>query len=99
MSESEGQGEIVLYQAKSGEPRIEVRFVAGSVWLTQKLLAEVFQKDVRTINEHLQNIFDDGELAPDSVIRNFRITTADGKPYDVGPVPAATAPDWRSSIG
>jgi hypothetical protein len=45
-------------------------------------LAELFQKDVRTINEHLQNFFAEGELSPDSVIRNFRITAADGKNYD-----------------
>jgi len=83
MSDSEGQGEIVLYQAKDGEPRIEVRFVDQSLWLSQKLIAELFQKDVRTINEHLGNIFDEGELAPEAAIRNFRITAADGKAYDV----------------
>jgi hypothetical protein len=45
-------------------------------------MSELFQKDVRTINEHIQNIFDEGELKPDSVIRKFRITAADGKSYD-----------------
>ncbi|MGB8295452.1 MAG: virulence RhuM family protein [Polyangia bacterium] len=79
----ETQGEIVLYQAKDGEPRIEVRFVDENLWLSQKLIAELFQKDVRTINEHLQNIFDEGEVAVDSAIRNFRITAADEKAYDV----------------
>ena len=48
----------------------------------QKLMAELFQKDVRTVNEHIQNIFEEGELSPDSVIREFRITAADGKTYD-----------------
>lgn len=81
--EPESQGEIVLYQAKDGETRIEVRFVDESLWLSQKLIAELFQKDVRTINEHLQNVFDEGEVATDSAIRNFRITAADGKAYDV----------------
>jgi len=76
------QGEIVLYQGKDGGPRIAVRFVDESLWLSQKLIAELFQKDVRTVNEHLQNIFAEGELAPDAVIRNFRIAAADGKAYD-----------------
>jgi hypothetical protein len=58
-----------------------VRLEGESVWLTQKLMAELFQKDVRTINEHIQNIFEEGELRADSVIRKFRITAADGKNY------------------
>jgi hypothetical protein len=48
-----------------------------TVWLSQKVMAELFQKDVRTINEHILRIFEEGELQPDSVIRNFRITAAD----------------------
>jgi hypothetical protein len=75
-------GEIVLYQTKDGLTRIECRFENETIWLTQKLMAELFQKDVRTINEHIQNIFEEGELKPDSVIRKFRITAADGKTYE-----------------
>jgi hypothetical protein len=45
-------------------------------------MAELFQKDVRTINEHIQNVFADGELSQESVIRKFRITAADGKIYE-----------------
>ncbi|MBI2837904.1 MAG: virulence RhuM family protein [Acidobacteria bacterium] len=82
MSAPESQGEIILYQAKDGEPRVEVRFVDENLWLTQKLIADLYQKDVRTINDHLRNIFEEGELVPDSVIRNFRITAGDGKTYD-----------------
>ena len=52
-----------------------------TVWFTQKRMAELFQKNVRTINEHIQNIFDEGELSPESVIRKFRITADDGKRY------------------
>ena len=52
------------------------------LWMTQKLMSELFQKDVRTINEHIQNIFEEGELSPESVIRKFRITAADGKSYE-----------------
>jgi hypothetical protein len=75
-------GEIVLYQTEDGRTRIQCRFENETIWLTQKLLAELFQKDVRTINEHIQNILSEEELPPDSVIRNFRITAADGKSYD-----------------
>ena len=77
----EPKSEIVLYQTEDNRTRIEVRLENETVWLTQKLLAELFQKDVRTINEHIQNIFEEGELAPESVIRKFRITAADGKAY------------------
>ena len=59
-----------------------MRLENETVWLTQKLVAELFQKDVRTINEHIQNIFEERELSPDSVIRKFRITAADGKSYE-----------------
>ena len=76
------QSDIVLYQTEDGRTRIQCRFENRTVWLTQKLIAELFQKDVRTINEHLQNVFAEGELAPDSVIRKFRITAADGKTYE-----------------
>ncbi len=74
--------DFLLYQTVDGNTRIEVRLAAETVWLSQKLMAELFQKDVRTISEHIHNIFEEGELKPDSVIRNFRITAADGKQYD-----------------
>ena len=75
------QSEIILYQTEDGRTRVQCRFENETVWLSQKLLAELFDKDVRTINEHIQNIFDEGELVADSVIRKFRITAADGKSY------------------
>ena len=74
-------GEFILYQTEDGRTRLEVRFVDETVWLPQKLMAELFQKDVRTINEHIRNIFSEGELRKDSVIRDFQITAADGKTY------------------
>src|SRR5664279_4262228 len=74
--------EIILYQTEDGRTRIQCRFENETIWLTQKLLSELFQKDVRTINEHIQNILEERELEADSVIRKFRITAADGKSYD-----------------
>ncbi len=73
---------IILYQTEDGRTRIQCRFEAETTWLTQKLMAELFRKDVRTINEHVQNIFAEGELSKESVIRKFRITAADGKGYE-----------------
>lgn len=76
------QSQLVLYRASDGQTRIQCRFVDETVWLTQKLMSELFQKDVRTINEHILNVFAGGELSPESVIRKFRITAADGKTYE-----------------
>jgi hypothetical protein len=73
---------LLLYQTEDGRTRIQVRLENETVWLTQKLMAELFQKDVRTINEHIRNIFEEGELTPESVIRKFRITATDGKTYE-----------------
>src|ERR1039458_3287875 len=81
-SGTSASSEIVLYHTEDGRTRVECRFEKENVWLTQKLMGELFQKDVRTINEHIQNVFAEGELQPESVIRNFRITAADGKSYE-----------------
>jgi hypothetical protein len=75
-------GEFLLYQTQDGRTHVQVRIQHETVWLTQKAMAELFQKDVRTISEHIRNIFEEGELQPDSVVRNFRITAADNKQYD-----------------
>lgn len=73
---------FLFYQTEDGKTRIDVRVEGETVWLSQKLMAELFQKDVRTINEHIQNIFEEAELQTDAVIRKFRITAADGKSYE-----------------
>ena len=59
--------------------RIQCRFEGEAIWLTQALIAELFQKDVRTINEHLVNIFAEGELTREATIRKFRIVRTEGK--------------------
>ena len=71
-------GEIVLYQTEDGRTRLECRFADETLWLSQALIAELFQKDVRTINEHLQNIHGEGELEPGATIRKFRIVRREG---------------------
>ncbi|HVW60876.1 MAG TPA: virulence RhuM family protein [Puia sp.] len=73
--------EILLYAAPEGKTHIEVFFEEETFWLSQKKMAELFGVDVRTISEHLQNIFRTNELEESSVIRKFRITADDGKAY------------------
>lgn len=74
--------EFLIFTQQAGESGIEVRYEDASIWLTQKLMAELFDVDVRTISEHLKNIFSSGELQEDSVIRKSRITASDGKNYN-----------------
>lgn len=70
--------EILLYTSADGETRIDVRLVEETVWLTQAQMAELFDKDVRTINEHVGNVFDDGECDPTATIRKFRMVRIEG---------------------
>jgi hypothetical protein len=74
---------LLLYQTEDGQTRIEVRLLDETIWLTQAQMSELFDKDKRTISEHIKNIFNEGELREDSVVRNFRTTAADGKNYQV----------------
>jgi hypothetical protein len=74
--------EIILYTTPQGDVRVEVFFEDETFWLSQKKIAELFGKDVRTVNEHLGRIFEEGELDREAVVRKFRITASDGKSYD-----------------
>lgn len=76
-------GEVLIYQAGEGDTRIEVRLEDETVWLSQQQMAELFQTSKSNINEHIKNIFAEGELERESVVRNFRTTAADGKTYNV----------------
>jgi len=77
----ETNSQLIIYQTESGETKLEVRLENETVWLTQKLMAELFQTTVPNINMHLKNVFEEGELDSDSVIKDFLITAADGKNY------------------
>lgn len=76
------KGEIVIYLASDGSTQLDVKLEEETVWLTQKQMAILFDKNVRTINEHIKNIFLEEELSEISVIRKFRITATDGKSYN-----------------
>lgn len=73
MSEPQTTGEFLLYQTEDTQTRIQVRLTDGALWLTQKQLSDLYQKNVRTISEHIRNIYADEELSTDSTIRKFRI--------------------------
>ncbi|MFH1838163.1 MAG: virulence protein RhuM/Fic/DOC family protein [Candidatus Kuenenbacteria bacterium] len=75
-------GEIIIYQTSKKEVNIKVRLEKETVWLTQKQMALLFNKGIPTINEHIKNVFKEGELEENAVIRKFRITASDGKIYE-----------------
>ena len=75
------RGQFLLYPAEDGRIRIDVRLEGETVWLTQKLMAELFLTTIANINIHLKRIFAEGELSADSVIKESLITAADGKNY------------------
>ena len=75
--------EFLLYQTDDGNIRIETRMENETVWLTQAQMCELFDKNKRTISEHIRNIFNEGELQEAQVVRKFRTTAADGKRYQV----------------
>lgn len=73
--------EFLIFEKQAHADSIEVRYEDGTLWLTQKMMANLFDVSVSTINEHLKNVFSEGELDEPSVIRKFRITASDGKSY------------------
>lgn len=72
---------ILIYQNQEGNIKIDVHLEKDTVWLTQAQMAQLFNKDKRTISEHISNIFKEGELNKNSVVRNFRTTAIDSKKY------------------
>jgi len=74
----ETASEFILYQADDGQTKIQVRLVDGTVWLPQRSIAELFQKSTPTVNEHIANIYEEGELAPEATVRKFRIVQPEG---------------------
>ena len=74
----ENNSQIIIYITEKGETKLEVRLENETVWLTQKLMAELFQTTIPNINMHLKNIFDEGELDPNSTIKDFLIVRIEG---------------------
>lgn len=79
-----GAAEYLTYIAAVGdrEDSIEIRYEDENIWLTQKMIATLYDVSLSTVNEHIKKIFSDSELEENSVIRKFRITASDGKNYN-----------------
>ncbi len=76
MTHKNKQSDILIYETDDNQ--VEVRLEQETIWLTQRQMAELFGKDVRTISEHIQTIYNTGELIKDSTIRKFRIVRQEG---------------------
>jgi hypothetical protein len=74
----EDTGELLFYRTEDGQNRIQLRLYDGTVWLTQKQLSKLYQVSVKTVNEHLVTLYDDGELSSEATIRKFRIVQTEG---------------------
>ncbi len=72
-------GEILLYQAENGDLRIETRLQDGTVWLTQPLMAELYQTTQQNISQHIQNIYEEGELTPEATHKKFLLVRSEGQ--------------------
>lgn len=70
------KGQFLVYRAEDGRVKIDVRLENETVWLTQQQMAELFQTSKQNIGQHLKNIFEEGELAEDSVVKKFFTTAA-----------------------
>ncbi|ECQ3650447.1 virulence RhuM family protein [Salmonella enterica] len=76
-------GEFVMFASSDGRVRVECRFESDTLWLSQAMLCELYGKAKATISGHIKNIFEDGELEENSVVRFYRTTAGDGKNYQV----------------
>ncbi|AKJ43417.1 RhuM family protein [Pragia fontium] len=74
-------GEFVMFASGDGKVRVECRFESDTLWLSQAMICELYGKAKATISEHIKNIFEDGELVENSVVRFYRTTASDGKNY------------------
>jgi hypothetical protein len=74
-------GQFLVYRTEDGKLKIDVRFQGETVWLTQQHMAKLFQTTKQNVGQHLKHIFEEGELAEESVVKDFFTTAADGKKY------------------
>ena len=79
----ENKSEIIIYQTEANETRIQTRLHDETVWLNRHQMAELFDRDIKTIGKHINNTFNEGELDKNSVVAKFATTAEDGKTYQV----------------
>ena len=75
------KSEIVIFKTSDEKVSIDVRFEGETVWLTQAQLVDLYGSSKANVSEHIKHNFEEGEFEEDAVVRNFRITAADGKSY------------------
>ncbi len=75
----ENTSQIIIYQTEGGETKIEVRLENETVWLTQKLMAELFQTSKQNISHHINSIFEEGELQPEGTVKKYLTVRQEGK--------------------
>ena len=74
---------IIIFKTEDEKISVDVRFDKETVWLTLDQMASLFERDKSTVSRHIKNVFDEGELARNSVVANFATTASDGKTYQV----------------
>ena len=74
----ENKSQLIIYQTETGETKIDVRFRDETVWLSQQLMAQLFQTTVPNINMHIKNIFEEGEIEKKATIKDFLIVQKEG---------------------
>ena len=79
----DNKGLVVIYNNEINETKVEVKLIDNNVWMTQDQIVLLYQSSKSNISEHIKHILDEGELQPNSVVRNFRTTASDGKVYNV----------------
>ena len=83
MNNNNQNSDFILYTSQDGEIRVDVFVNNETVWLTQKAMQELFDRSKSTVSEHISNVFKEGELEENQVVRKFRTTSDDGKDYEV----------------
>lgn len=83
MNNNYQNSDFILYTSQDGDIRLDVFVNDETVWLTQKAMQELFDRSKSTVSEHISNIFKEGELEENQVVRKFRTTADDGKEYEV----------------
>ena len=81
MDKNKNQSQLIIYQTEDGKIKIDVRFQDETVWLTQQLMADLFQSTKQNISLHIKNILEEGELVEPSVVKEYLTTATDGKRY------------------
>ena len=78
MSDEANNSQLLIYQTEDGRIKLDVRFEGETVWLTQPMIADLFETTIPNVSMHLRNIFTEGELAPEATVKNFLTVRREG---------------------